>query len=181
MILCRNICLLMVISILQCCNDFKTKNDMDYKINFYTQYHQFYICDKMSPGETDSQDFWTKAAHNDRLAMEEGIVGIGTECYGPVKAELLILGSVNSNVKYDSYDHIVEGGLELKSGVLQVVDCPNFNIECTIQLKPGIYRVRVYSSNLKSVNGDKGDDFYKIEIWPDTILERTVLKRYTGN
>jgi hypothetical protein len=64
----------------------------------------------MTKGETDSNRFWTQSAHIDRFAMEEGIVGIGTECYGPVTAELEILDSVNNNFHYDKYDHIVEGG-----------------------------------------------------------------------
>lgn len=40
---------------------------MSYKINFNTEYHQFYICYKMSEGRTDSDNFWTEAADNDRF------------------------------------------------------------------------------------------------------------------
>jgi hypothetical protein len=75
------------------------------------------------------------------------------------------------------YDHIVEGGLALKSGILEILDCPSLSIELKIKIKPGFYRMRVYSSNLNSVIGDEGEDYYKIEIWPDT-MERKVLKRY---
>jgi len=41
---------------------------VDYKIDFYTQYHQVYICDKLSSGETNSDNFWTESAHSDRMA-----------------------------------------------------------------------------------------------------------------
>lgn len=151
---------------------------MKYPLNFYTEYHQFYIQDRISEGKTDSDDFWTEAAHNNKLAVENGIVGVGTECYGPVKGELIILDSANDSFDINLYDHIVEGSIELKSGTLQVANCTWFDIELELKLEPGTYRIRVYSSNLASVVGDEGDDFYKIEIWPDIMLERRVLKRY---
>ncbi|MEE1946451.1 hypothetical protein VRU48_15105 [Pedobacter sp. KR3-3] len=64
---------------------------MKYKLDFYTEYNQFYVQDKLSWGGTASASFWTDEAYHDRLAMEEGIVGVGTECYGPIKGELEIL------------------------------------------------------------------------------------------
>jgi hypothetical protein len=51
-------------------------------------------------------------------------------------------------------------------------------VELEMIVKPGAYRVRVYSSNLVSVEGDEGDDYYKIEVWPDVQMERKVLKQY---
>jgi hypothetical protein len=44
------------------------------------------------------------------------------------------------------------------------MDCLNRVVELEIKVKPGNYRVRVYSSNLASVVDEDGDDFYKIEI-----------------
>jgi hypothetical protein len=153
---------------------------MKYKLDFYTSYNQFYLYDKASPGNTDSDNFWTAEAYNDRLALEEGVLGIGTGCYGHVKGEIDILAKENGVIDTNQYDHIVEGGLELRSGILQVLDCPNSEIELEAKLKPGIYRVRIYSSNLISTDIDEneGNDYYKIEIWPDTSMQRKVLKRY---
>lgn len=150
---------------------------MKYILDFYTQYSQFYIADKLSPHET-SGDFWDKAAYEDRLAIGTGIVGVGTECYGPVKGELHVLPSSTSEDELEAYDHVVEGPLTIMSGVLQVLDCPNSNVELQITLPAKDYAVRVYSSNLASVEGDEGDDFYKIEIWPCERIQRRVLKRY---
>lgn len=151
-----------------------------YKLSFNTQYNQFYIRDKSSPGRTDSEMFWTDEAYKERLAIEEGIVGVGTECYGHVRAEIILL---DKKLAYDAnktYDHVVEGGLEIKSDVLQILDCPNSNVEKEFKIRPGRYRVRVYSSNLASVDDDeeKGQDYYKIEIWPDGDIKRKVLKQW---
>lgn len=95
-----------------------------------------------------------------------------------IQGELILLDSKNGNIEYSQYDHIVESGLNLKSGILQVLDCPNSNVELEIKVNPGKYRVRIYSLNLNSVVGDSGDDYYKIEIWPDVNMERIVLKQY---
>lgn len=149
---------------------------MNYQLDFYSQYRQFYICDRSSTKATDSEYFWTDEALEDRMALEEGIIGVGTECYGPVKGEVKIVAFPSEITSADSYDHIVEGSLELKSGILQVLDCPNSSVELELQLKPGFYRVRVSSSNLFTVEGDEGDDFYSIEIWPQGLSGRNVLK-----
>jgi len=154
---------------------------MKYPLEFYTSYHQFYIYDKDSPGDTSSPEFGNQQSYNDRLAIEKGIIGVGTECYGPIKGELELLNASNTSVNLNDYDHIVEGGIEIESGVLQILTCPTSSIELEIQIDPGLYRARIYSSNLASVEGgEEGDDFYKIEIWPDSYMERNVLKYYNG-
>ena len=151
---------------------------MKYKLDFYTQYKQFYLSDKTSTKDAESRDFWTSDAHYDRLAIGQGFLGIGTECYGPVKGELDILDRANNTTEDFQADHIVEGGIEIKSGTLQVLDCPNSNIELSLNIKPGTYRIRIYSLNLGSVHGDDGNDYYKLEMWPDANMKRNVLKRY---
>ncbi len=151
---------------------------MSFPFAFYTSHCQFYVYDKGSPAETGSDEFWTESALDDRLALEKGILGVGTECYGPVKGELLLLEVANDEVNFEEYDHIVEAGLEVKSGIIQILDCPTSGVELELEVTPGIYMVRIYSSNLASVVGDEGDDFYKIEIWPGTTLSRRVLKRF---
>jgi hypothetical protein len=154
---------------------------MKYKLDFYTQYHQFYLCDSIAPGETASRKFWTGDAYNDRLAIENGTIGIGTECYGPVKAEIELLDDENVNFDIANYDHIVEGGLVILSETMILKGCPIPDPILKIQIEPGNYRVRIYSSNLKSVEGDEGDDYYQIEIWPNSNMERKVLKRFISN
>jgi hypothetical protein len=149
-----------------------------FPLAFYTSYSQFYIRDKNSVGDTGSENFWTDDAFKDRLAIEDGILGVGTECYGPVKGELNLLSAPKNDIKLDEYDHIVEAGIEITSGIVQIIDCPSSTIELAFNVNPGTYRVRIYSLNLASVEDDAGDDFYKIEVWPDTEMKRKVLKRY---
>lgn len=163
------------------CNNLKTNDRiMKYKFNFNTSHNQFYISDKFSSTNIGLDDFWTNKAYEDKLAIGKDIIAIGTECYGNVKGELVILEKPVSTIEFNLYDHIVEGGLELKSGDLRILDCPNSSIQLEVKVKPGTYRVRIYSSNLASVVDDDGDDYYKIEIWESDNIERKVLKRYVG-
>lgn len=149
-----------------------------YKLNFYTQYNQFYIVDKDGSFDPASSDLWPDDAGSERLGIVEGTVGVYTECYGPVKGELEILKEPSKG-GYEGYDHVVEGGIDVVSGALQIQDCLNSSVQLELKMNPGQYRVRVYSSNLASVQGDEGDDYYKIEIWPEEKgITRKVLKQY---
>lgn len=152
---------------------------MNYKLNFYTQYHQIYVSDKGSSQDTSNANFWTAEATYSRLAIAEGILGIGLQCYGLVKGELVILDRGKEGIEFNHYNHILEGSINIESGVLQILDCPNKNVELEIEMNPGKYRVRIYSLHLASVlDDDSGDDYYIIEVWPDNDLDRTVLKQY---
>ncbi|PTX12283.1 hypothetical protein C8N40_11481 [Pontibacter mucosus] len=136
------------------------------KLNFYTSHRQFYIIDKNPTGSTSTDDFWSDAASIRRLAVESGILGVGTECYGPVKGEIEFLNHSQKAEDFAKYDHVVEGDLQVNSGVLQIIDCPTGAVEFEKIVNPGNYRVRIYSMNLDSVNGeDEGDDYYRIEVW----------------
>ncbi len=150
---------------------------------FYTEYRQFYITDKGTLGDTGSPDFWTETASNERLATESGVLGVGTESYGNIKGEIELLEKANEDIDFTKYDHIVEGGINVQSDELQILNCPDNLIEATLYVTPGKYRVRIYSSNLASVKepdlaNDTDDDYYRIEVWPSNDMERKVLKQY---
>ncbi|HVT61886.1 MAG TPA: hypothetical protein VHD33_00150 [Legionellaceae bacterium] len=151
---------------------------MEFQFGFNTEYNQFYIADKASPKDTDNINFWTTEAYDNRMAIGDGILGIGTECYGYVRGQLNVLNAQINLINYSLYDHVVEGGIKLKSSILQILNCPYSTLEVEVKLSPDSYRVRVYSSNLNKVK--EGKDYYKIEIWPDSNISSKVLKKYTG-
>src|SRR5579864_8641581 len=106
---------------------------MVYQLDFSTGYNQFYIIDGESDGDTGSDNFWTDDAFNDKLAIEDGVLGIGIESYGQVKAELQILNNSNKEIDFSKYDHIVEGGIKIGSGLLQIIDCPIVKLRSVFQ------------------------------------------------
>lgn len=154
---------------------------MTHHLEFYSSHHQFYITDKSSDFATDSSNFWTQSAFDDRLAMEAGVLGIGTESYGSVRAELSILDAESITSDFDAYDQVVEAGIDVNSGVPQVLNCPDSSVELELAIKPARYRVRIYSANFASVIDDDGEDHYKVELWPSDKMERNVLKRYAAS
>lgn len=151
---------------------------MKVSLNFTTDFSQFYLNDK-DEGDTGSENFWSVEAFNDKLAVEKGILGISVENgEGIVRCELEILKSKNLISDFSDFDHIVEASLEIKTGVLQVNDCPFSDLILEEKIEVGNYRVRVYFNNLKSAFTDNPEDFYKIEIWKDVFSDRHVLKRF---
>ena len=148
------------------------------ELEFNTSYHQFYISDKDSPQATDSPDFWTDQAISDKLAIGEGILGISTASYGPIKGEVTVYEEKPKEKDFSNFDHIVEAGIKINSGILQIADCPSFHIEREIRVQPGSYRIRVYYSDLNIEDEDEGGDYYIIEIWRSNEIHKEVLKKY---
>lgn len=150
------------------------------QISFYTSYHQFYICDKQKAIKEFPNQMWTDDGLNRRFEVKDGFIGVLTASYGNIELELELLDRPKENINISDYDHIVEGSINIDSGILQILDCPDTNVVFETNIDPGYYRVRVYSSNLDILDEDEGGDFYKIEIWKDKKTEILVLKNY-GN
>ncbi|MET3129593.1 hypothetical protein ABID42_004719 [Arcicella rosea] len=167
-------------------NPVKTRIMKIYNFRFYTDYHQFFIEDGSNEGKgsSASSNFWNEISFKERLALTNGIIGVGVESYGnDIKGEIEILEKPNENIDYSKYDHIVEGGVNIQSGELQILNCPDSHLELSLKIAPGKYRVRVYSSNLASVKepdlaNDTDNDYYRIELWRSEEMERKVLKQY---
>jgi hypothetical protein len=156
---------------------------MIHKLQFTTSYHQFYLCDKDYIGDTGSFDFWTDNSFADKLAIETGILGVSIGTYGHVNTTISILDQRNEKPDLALYDHVVEASLEITSGILQVLDCPNSNVELELNVPPGFYRVRVSAAGLDSIvdEDEEAEDTYHIEIWPEEPSASQVLKRASFN
>ena len=145
-------------------------------LDFYTSYHQFFLIDKNAIVE-NSQEMWSGDAFTDRLAVLPGWLSIGTGCYGPVKGVMRIHDQKPDLKNINDFDHIVEGSIKISSGVIELIPCTANAAECSINVKPDNYRVRICSAGLDTVEGDEGDDYYEVDIWPDSFKAREVIKR----
>lgn len=158
---------------------------MKHKFNFYTEYNQFYLEDAVVKAEIEPSEFWNEDAFFSHLALDKGVVGIGTHCYGNVKGEIEVLDQPRVDINYKLYDHIVEGSIYVASGDLQILNCPDNHVELSLKLESGNYRVRVYGSNFGSVKetdlaNDADNDYYRIEMWKSTEIGTKILKKYNG-
>lgn len=147
--------------------------------DFYTAYNQFYIADQDSIAAT-GDDFWTDKAISDYIAVARDLLAPQTGSYGHIKGELFVLEQENIGLTLEKFDHVVEAGINVNSGVIQFWDCPNSSIELRVNLSPGHYRVRVCSANLSTtdIDEDEGNDYYIIEIWKNDDKSVKVLKRF---
>jgi hypothetical protein len=82
-------------------------------------------------------------------------------------------------------DHIVEATIEIKSGTLEIQDCPLSSVIQTVALENGSYRVRASSYNLdeayQGVDDQMPIDRYRIEIWKESFSANKVLKQWISN
>lgn len=151
---------------------------MTYKLSIFTQYGQFYIADKNAGGDTGNQDFWNTEAFNDRLAIDDGILGVSIENDEALaNMEIEVLDSKSDEKDLSKFDHVVEGSLLIRSGKLQILDSPNFQVELELDVEPGWYKVSVSSSNLDKAYQENPGDKYYIKIWKENYAKRNVIKR----
>jgi hypothetical protein len=149
----------------------------------YAGYRQFYLLDADSPGDTSSPDFWTPEAFTARLAVQPGVIGIGTDTYGEVPVTVEALDSEPA-LSAQAWDHVVEASLHVSTGRLALAPCPDSDSPVTrIAIPPGWFRVRVHSAGLNAEPPSEVDhcgDSYLIQAWPSAPRERAVLKSFAG-
>ena len=152
---------------------------MIHNLSIFTQYGQFYIADKDASVDTGSQEFWNSQAFDDRLAIGDGILGVSLENDDALaNIEVELLHSKREEKDLSKFDHIVEGSLLIKSGKLQILDCPNFQVELELNVEPDWYKVKVSFTNLAKAYQENPEDKYFIKIWRESYSPSMVIKRW---
>lgn len=141
-------------------------------------YFQFYLQDEAIPA-LDPQA-WTAEAVTRLLAVGNGFLMVGTVRNMPVTVSVEILESEPSK-ELSKWDQVNECSLEVSTGRMVVAGCTDYFPDAArIAVSPGWHRARISYGNLDSVSEDglKGDDFYKLSLWPAASpLPLTVLKQ----
>jgi hypothetical protein len=155
---------------------------VDEEIRVYASHHQFYFQDSEAHGSTDDPSFWCEEAFARRLAIADGILGIGTGTYGIVKVRVEQHES-EPDIDLAQWDHVTECGLAVQSRFILVMGCLSQS-GLFFQVKPGHFCVRACHANLaeseQEVPSDwKGDfqDWYLVQFWPGKPLKPRVLKQ----
>jgi len=147
-----------------------------HNFNLFADYRQFYLQDEKS--DSSLEDSWTQEATDRLLAVAPGVIGVGTVRTMTVPVSIEVRDTEPSQPV--QCDHEVECSIELPSGKLVVAGCTDYFPDAArITVKPGIYRARIYYSNLDSLSEDglEGEDTYSIVLWPGTLTDIRVLKR----
>jgi len=153
---------------------------ISYTLNLFADYHQFYLQDEQA--ETDTPDDWGKQLTTQMIAVDPGIVGIGTarNLTVPVRVDLL---DTRPDDDFDGWDHVAEASLDASSGQIVIAGCVDYFPEAKrLPVSPGIYRVRVYYGGLNILSEDDsdGEDHYHVVLWPEKHLSPEVLKKWSS-
>ena len=146
----------------------------------FADYFQFYLQDEEAAG--DLSDSWTPQATSDLLAVNVGVVGVGTVRNMDVSVALEVRDE-SPNDDLASWDHVAQCGINLPSGRMVVAGCTDYFPDALrIPVEPGYYRVRIFYGNLDSLSEDglDGEDHYRVVLWPGEPTEPIVVKRYVS-
>jgi hypothetical protein len=139
---------------------------------------QFIACDPEA--ELDIAAYGD-AAYRQGLAAwgNHGGVTIFTASHWTETEVTVALSAERPPISHDDWDHIVEGGLVVRSGRLHLYGPEDTGInEAAIELAPRAYSLIVCGRDFGSTNkyGDEGSDSYALVLWPGAPLTRRVLK-----
>jgi hypothetical protein len=139
---------------------------------------QFVACDPDAPLDIDS---YGDVAMRQGLAIWGGNGGITvfTASHWTQTEVRVSLSSERPALASADWDHLVEGGLIVRSGRLHIYGPEDTGInEASISLPSNSYSLIVCGRHFDTLNeyGDEGDDSYGLLLWPGPPLERSVLK-----
>jgi len=152
------------------------------EIRLYASHHQFYVQDSEPRGAADDPSFWTKEAYDNRLAVGDGLLAVGTGTYGFVKVRVE-QHDAEPPLELSEWDHVTECALEVRTPFLLIMGCLSQS-GLFFEVKPRHYRVRVGHANLgeseQEVPGNwtgEFNDWYLVQFWPGELSQPNVLKR----
>jgi hypothetical protein len=139
---------------------------------------QFIVCDPAA--ELDIDSYGPKATRQGvALWGAGGGLTVFTASHWTATHVILALHDEKPRIDVDECDHVVEAGLSVRSGRLQLYGPEDTNLnEASVVVPSGTYSVIVSGKGFDTTNeyGDEGADTYALHLWPGPPLERRVLK-----
>lgn len=92
----------------------------------------------------------------------------------------LVLCEADPGCEDSKCDHVVECGVALPTGKLQVVECGGRPVVFDLKVSQGSYRMRVEFAGLATLSEDgiEGDDRYKLTLWPGPPAPLRIRKQW---
>jgi hypothetical protein len=159
------------------------------ELELYASHHQFYVADGVYAG--DDPVFWAGAGVEDfqlwdgtalerHLAVQPGIVAIGTVAHGVVPVTVDV-GAAPPAADLEAWDHVVEASLEVPSGRLVLGSVDGWEPATgEIVVAPASYRVRVSGAGLDRAHEHGEGDRYCVQLWPSGVLDPVVVKWWSA-
>ncbi|MBD8488161.1 hypothetical protein IFO69_05320 [Echinicola sp. CAU 1574] len=151
----------------------------EYQLEIFADYFQFHLYDeKLNPNFGEA---WNQFSVDNFLALRREGIGIGTIRNMDVPVNIKIYDS-EPKIKEDLNQvfQINETDLTIISGKLVVIGCTEYFPDAKrIELDRGIYRVRIYYSDLDKLSEDglDGEDNYHLEIWKTDNTKEPIFNK----
>jgi len=145
-------------------------------LELFTDYFQFYIQDEQVEG--DLGEDWTEEAVDRLLATTTGIIGVGTMRNMDAPVSLMLFASEPVLAARDDIGQVNECDLEITSEKAVIAGCTDYFPDAQrITLPNGIYRARIYYSNLDKISEDglDGEDYYEVHLWLTNEKQATTV------
>jgi hypothetical protein len=137
---------------------------------------QFIVCDRHSKVDVDSYD---DAAQRAGLAAWGDGIAVFTASHWTHTTVRLSLRRTRPAIDLDAWDHVVESGIRIAGGAVDVFGPESTGTDQVRVLIPsGSYSLAVCGTAFGTANqyGDDGIDTYTIWLWPGPIPPTRVLK-----
>lgn len=151
----------------------------EYQLEIFADYFQFHLHDEnMNPNFGNA---WDQFSVDNFLAITPEGIGIGTARNMDVPVTIKICDSepkLKENL--NQVFQINESDLTIISEKLVVIGSTEYYPDAKrIEIDNGIYRVRIYYSNLDKLSEDglDGEDYYEIEIWKTDEVQESKFDR----
>ena len=148
-----------------------------YQLEIFADYNQVLLHDEAI--EDDISESWSEKAYIQMVDVADGVVSLATARNLDVPIEVVVCGAEPSE-DADSWDHVVQCGINLPSGRLIVRGVSDYLPSAKrIELMPGQYSAWLLYGGLDTLSDDglEGDDHYKVLLWrSSTPLALEVLK-----
>lgn len=151
----------------------------EYQLEIFADYFQFHLHDEnMNPNFGNA---WDQFSVDNFLAITPEGIGIGTvrNMDVPVTIKICDLEPKPKENLHQVFQ-INESDLTIISEKLVVIGCTEYYPDAKpIKIDNGIYRVRIYYSNLDKLSEDglDGEDYYEIEIWKTDEVQESKFDR----
>ncbi|MEU8265436.1 hypothetical protein AB0C02_33165 [Micromonospora sp. NPDC048999] len=157
------------------------------KLTLFADYYQIHAFDEGS--QADFGDEWTDQAVDDRLAVAEDGVAIGTTVNVNVAVSVEVLNGPPADDSIE-FDHVVEASIRCSSGHLVVMGCTDYEPDARrFPVTAGWLRLRASQSNLDQAlqaDIDSDDDpqtmeRLRLQVWPAAAERSVVVRRWRSS
>jgi len=163
----------------------RAKGQGRHESHVWADHYQCYLED--AAAEADTSRVWDDRTVKAHLAVDAGLIAIGTARYGGQVDVAIELHREEPPDELDAWDHVVSASVTFPSGQLTLSSpsSPNDPDNPTLVVPPGTYRFLARYRGLneippEDVDGEpeEGPDRYELVLWPGPPVELAVLKQW---